>query len=126
MNEILSNEEIDTLLQMFRTEGSAATVEPEMARPSLPLPADNDRVISTIDLLKRERTLALAAKAAGKSVEDAKGEVLADAEVLRLRAAITAGDERRNDAFGLYLVEWFVRRAYAEADGPLDDRIPAL
>ncbi|MBK8097378.1 MAG: FliM/FliN family flagellar motor switch protein [Planctomycetes bacterium] len=55
MNEILSNEEIDTLLQMFRTEGSAATVEPEMARPSLPLPADTDRVISTIDLLKPNR-----------------------------------------------------------------------
>ncbi len=87
---------------------------------------DESLLHATIDLLKRERTLALAAKAAGKSVEDARGEVLADAEVLRLRAAITAGDERRNDAFGLYLVEWFVRRAYAEADGPLDDRIPAL
>ena len=38
MNEILTNEEIDTLLQMFRTEGGAVEAQPVLpawARASL-------------------------------------------------------------------------------------------
>jgi flagellar motor switch protein FliM len=56
VNEILTNEEIDTLLQMFRSEGTAAEVEP-VARMPLPAPvaAVDDRVVSTIDLLKPNR-----------------------------------------------------------------------
>jgi flagellar motor switch protein FliM len=55
MNEILSNEEIDTLLEMFRTEGAAAATEPEAVSRAMPLPVDAERVISTIDLLKPNR-----------------------------------------------------------------------
>lgn len=56
MNEILSNEEIDTLLEMFRSEGGdleteAAEPEPTMA----PIEAPDGRVISPVDLLKPNR-----------------------------------------------------------------------
>ncbi|MFT4842800.1 MAG: flagellar motor switch protein FliM [Planctomycetota bacterium] len=56
MNEILSNEEIDTLLDMFRTEGGA--IEPEVREPEPtrgPMEAPDGRVISHIDLLKPNR-----------------------------------------------------------------------
>ena len=55
MNEILSNEEIDTLLQMFRSEGAALEVEPQPRLPaSLQMPVD-DRVVAPMDLLKPNR-----------------------------------------------------------------------
>lgn len=56
MNEILTNEEIDTLLQMFRTEGGAAEVEPQARAPiAAAVAAVDDRVVSPIDLLKPNR-----------------------------------------------------------------------
>ena len=51
--------------------------------------------------------------------------MLADPLVQRLRAGITGGDAKRDPAFALYLVEWFVKRVYEEADGPLTDDIPS-
>lgn len=55
MNEILSNEEIDTLLQMFRSEGGA--IEPD--QPAAPVAATvsppTGRVVSPVDLLKPNR-----------------------------------------------------------------------
>ncbi len=55
MNEILSNEEIDTLLHMFRSEGSALDVDREPRLPAeLTLPVD-DRVVAPMDLLKPNR-----------------------------------------------------------------------
>ncbi|MFK7739081.1 MAG: flagellar motor switch protein FliM [Planctomycetota bacterium] len=56
MDEILSNEEIDTLLQMFRSEGGA--IEPDSAdsEPMMaPVEAADGRVISPVDLLKPNR-----------------------------------------------------------------------
>ncbi len=56
MNEILTNEEIDTLLQMFRSEGGA--VEPEAAAraPAVAAMAEPaGRVVSQVDLLKPNR-----------------------------------------------------------------------
>lgn len=56
MNEILSNEEIDTLLDMFRSEGAVLEPEPPRAPASVaPVLAVDDRVVSTIDLLKPNR-----------------------------------------------------------------------
>jgi flagellar motor switch protein FliM len=55
VNEVLTNEEIDTLLQMFRSEGS---IEPEPAkRQAAPVPtsAVSGRAVSAIDLLKPNR-----------------------------------------------------------------------
>jgi glyoxylase-like metal-dependent hydrolase (beta-lactamase superfamily II) len=78
----------------------------------------------THDLLVRERQLALALKASGRSVEYAKKEVLLDQEVRRLREAIAGLDPSPQELLNLYLVDWFVSRVYDEADGPLDDRIP--
>jgi len=56
VNEILSNEEIDTLLQMFRSEGAALETEADK-RPALGAPAADPtgRVVSPIDLLKPNR-----------------------------------------------------------------------
>lgn len=56
MNEILTNEEIDTLLQMFRSEGGA--IEPESEKrpaPVVPIADNTGRVVSPIDLLKPNR-----------------------------------------------------------------------
>ncbi|MBM4061722.1 MAG: hypothetical protein FJ265_11605 [Planctomycetes bacterium] len=55
MNEILTNDEIDTLLQMFRAEGGAADVEPPPRSPAAPAAAVDERVVSPIDLLKPNR-----------------------------------------------------------------------
>jgi flagellar motor switch protein FliM len=54
VNEILSNEEIDTLLTMFRSEGGAAEVVAQ-PRPSPGIVPADERVISPIDLLKPNR-----------------------------------------------------------------------
>jgi len=86
---------------------------------------DESLLHATRALLERERVIALQAKRAGKPVAEAKAAVLADPEVLRLRSEITAGDAKREPAFGLYLVEWFVQRVYQEADGALSDDIPS-
>jgi glyoxylase-like metal-dependent hydrolase (beta-lactamase superfamily II) len=84
---------------------------------------DESLLRETRALLVRERSLAAGAKRRGVSVDQAKTEVLADAEVLRHREAITGGVAARNDAFSLYLVDWFIRRVYQELDGTLDDSI---
>jgi flagellar motor switch protein FliM len=56
VNEILSNEEIDTLLDMFRTEGGAVESEVREPEPTMgPMEAPDGRVISHIDLLKPNR-----------------------------------------------------------------------
>ena len=56
MNEILSNEEIDTLLQMFRSEGAAVAEEPAAGMQAVaPLLAVEGRVVSPVDLLKPNR-----------------------------------------------------------------------
>lgn len=81
---------------------------------------------ATTALLMRERSLAAGARARGLPVDQAKAGILADAEILRLRETITGGVAARNDAFALYLVDWFVRRVYQELDGSLDDSIPRL
>ena len=54
MNEILSNEEIDTLLDMFRTEGGAVDDGPRPVS-GMSMVAPDARVISPIDLLKPNR-----------------------------------------------------------------------
>ncbi|MCB9877917.1 MAG: FliM/FliN family flagellar motor switch protein [Planctomycetes bacterium] len=56
MNEILSNEEIDTLLQMFRSEGAAIEESVSAPEPTMvPMEAPDGRVISPVDLLKPNR-----------------------------------------------------------------------
>ncbi len=56
MNEILSNEEIDTLLDMFRSEGGAVDDEsPAGVLKDVPVVAADNRVVSPIDLLKPNR-----------------------------------------------------------------------
>ena len=56
MNEILSNEEIDTLLQMFRSEGSTLSEDVGMGMPAAaPAIAQEERVVSPVDLLKPNR-----------------------------------------------------------------------
>jgi glyoxylase-like metal-dependent hydrolase (beta-lactamase superfamily II) len=85
---------------------------------------DETLLHATIALLEREKELALAAKKSGKDAGAAKAAVLADPRIIELRTRITGGDASRNDAFALYLVEWFVKRVYQEAEKPLDDSIP--
>jgi flagellar motor switch protein FliM len=55
MNEILSNEEIDTLLQMFRNEGAVEAARQAAPARSAPVAPVDNRVVSKIDLLKPNR-----------------------------------------------------------------------
>src|SRR6185369_2035841 len=75
---------------------------------------DETLLHATLALLRRERELGLAAKGKGQAVEQAKSAILADPDVQRLRGTITGGDERLEGSFAVYLVDWFVRRVYAE------------
>ena len=86
---------------------------------------DETLLHATLALLERERVLARTAKANGQTLAQAKTALLADPEVLRLRGTITGGNTKLDGQFGVYLVSWFISRVYAEADGPLDDSIPA-
>jgi hypothetical protein len=86
---------------------------------------DETLLHATLALLRRERALAREAKANGQALQQAKAAALGDPEVLRLRNKIIGGDTKLEGQFGVYLVSWFVSRAYAEADGPLDDSIPS-
>ena len=52
MNEILSNEEIDTLLDMFRSEGALEQEAQQPAAMMAPIEAPDGRVVSPVDLLK--------------------------------------------------------------------------
>ena len=81
---------------------------------------------ATRSLLRREYDLARALRARAVAAAAAQDSVLADQEVRRLRDVLTGGDTSRNDAFALYLVEWYVRRVYQELDGTLDDTIPRI
>lgn len=81
---------------------------------------------ATLALLKRQRELALGVRQGGGPWEAARDTVLADPEVRRLRAVITGGDARAEQQFPLYLVEWFLRRVFEEAAGPLSDAIPPI
>jgi glyoxylase-like metal-dependent hydrolase (beta-lactamase superfamily II) len=99
----------------------AATIIPGHGAPL------HDEILlhATLSLLRRERELGREARADSESVEQAKAVILGDPEVLRLRTTITGGDPKQDGAFGVFLVDWFVRRVFAEADGPLSDSIPA-
>ncbi len=87
---------------------------------------DEGLLHATLALLRRERVLALQAKGQGRPWEQARDAILADNQVLALRTTITGGNPAGERAFALYLVEWFVKRVYQEADGRLDDTIPAV
>ncbi len=109
---------ISTLKALARLD--AAVLVPGHGEPL----EDKALLNATIAVLEREQHLAREAKGRGESVDQAKATILADAQVLALRGTITGGDARRNDAFALYLVDWFVKRVYQELDGTLDDSIP--
>ncbi len=79
---------------------------------------------ATMGLLKRERTIAGEARSKGLTTAQAKEAILADSEVQRYRATITGGAASSNDAFAVYLVDWFVQRVYQEIEGTLNDSIP--
>jgi glyoxylase-like metal-dependent hydrolase (beta-lactamase superfamily II) len=105
---------------------SIATLDAAVLVPGHGLPMKDKTLLNaTIALLTREREMARDAKRRGRTVEQAKAAILADASVLGFRATITGGDTSRGEAFALYLVDWFVRRVYQELAGPLDDEIPS-
>jgi glyoxylase-like metal-dependent hydrolase (beta-lactamase superfamily II) len=99
----------------------AATIIPGHGAPL----RDENLLHATLALLRRERELGLGAKAKSQTVEQAKAAILADPDVQRLRATITGGESKLDGSLAVYLVDWFVRRVYAEADAPLSDSIPS-
>jgi glyoxylase-like metal-dependent hydrolase (beta-lactamase superfamily II) len=86
---------------------------------------DEIQLHATLSLLRRERELGQVAKADGQTVEQANAVILADPEVQRLRTTMTGGDAKQDGAFSINIVDWFVRRVYAETEGELNDSIPS-
>ncbi len=85
---------------------------------------DKDVLRATTAVLKREREIATALKAQGKTIEEAKRAILADMMILSLRETLAGGNPARVSEFNVYLVDWVVPRIYQEIDGTLDDSIP--
>jgi glyoxylase-like metal-dependent hydrolase (beta-lactamase superfamily II) len=110
----------------IRTLESLDALDASVLIPGHGAPLRDETLLhATLSLLRRERELGLAAKANGEPVAQAKAAILADTEVQRLRSTITGGDAKLEGSFAIYLVDWFIRRVYAEADAPLDDSIPS-
>ena len=42
------------------------------------------------------------------------------------RHALTGGDPQQEQAFAIYLVDWFLHRVYDELAGPLSDEIAPI
>lgn len=87
---------------------------------------DEGLLQATLALLRRQREIALEVRQRGGTWETARDTALTDPVVRDLRAGITGGDPGLEQQFPLYLVEWFLRRVFQEADGPLPDTIPAI
>lgn len=93
--------------------------------PGHGLPMRDKAVLhATMAVLKREREIATALKAQGKTVEETKRAILTDMMILSLRETLAAGNPARVNEFNVYLVDWVVPRIYQELDGTLDDSIP--
>lgn len=111
----------------IRTLERLDAMDPVVIVPGHGMPMrDKVRLHATTELLKRERQMATALKAQGRSVADAKTAILADSTVLALRATLTGGDATLRAPFQTYLVDWVVPRIYQEIDGTLDDSIPRV
>lgn len=79
---------------------------------------------TNIALLRRLLRVAGEAKARALDVEQARA--IAIDSVRDLKLAITHDDPELNQAFDLYLVDWFLHRAYDELDGRLTDSIAPI
>ena len=88
-----------------------------------PVP-DRGLLTTTLSLLRELRRIGLAAKQRGLDVEAARAE--AGPAVAALRDQLTHGDAGLNQAFDIYMVDWFLHRVYDEAAGPLSDAIAPI
>lgn len=88
-----------------------------------PVP-DRALLETTLSLLRELRRIGLAAKRRGLDVEAAQAE--AGPAVAALRDKLTRGDAGLNQAFDVYMVDWFLHRVYDEAAGPLNDAIAPI
>lgn len=79
---------------------------------------------TTLALLRRLQQLGSEAKRRGLNVEAARAE--AGKAVAALRARLTRGDAGLDQAFDVYMVDWFLHRVYEELDGPLTDAIAPI
>ena len=79
---------------------------------------------ATLATLRELRRLGLAARARGLSPDSARGAIMDS--VRPLMARITHDDPGLNQAFAIYMVDWYLHRVYDEAAGPLSDSIAAI
>jgi hypothetical protein len=93
--------------------------------PGHGLPLHDKTLLEThLALLRELMREGRAAKSRGLNVEEARAEVMDSVRDLRIR--LTGDAPGLNDAFGLYLVDWFLHRVYDEENGPLTDDIAPI
>jgi cyclase len=109
---------ISTLERLDRLE--ATVIVPGHGEPV----HDKTLLETHLALLRELSRLGKAARARGLSVERAKAEAMDSVKDLRVR--LTHDDAGLNEAFGIYLVDWFLHRVYDEEEGPLTDDIAPI
>jgi glyoxylase-like metal-dependent hydrolase (beta-lactamase superfamily II) len=109
---------ISTLERLDRLE--ATVIVPGHGEPV----HDKTLLETHLALLRELSRLGKAARGRGLSVEQAKAEAMDS--VKDLRARLTHDDAALNEAFGIYLVDWFLHRVYDEEEGPLTDDIAPI
>lgn len=62
-------------------------------------------------------------EARGKGLDPDQAKELILPSLKKLRSRITKDDQRQNDLFAIYLVDWYLHRVYDELEGPLTDAI---
>lgn len=85
---------------------------------------DKTLLRTTMNVLRELLKAGKDAKARGLDADQAKDEVLP--RLHDLMVTMTHDDQKLNDQFKLYLVDWTMHRVYDELNGPLTDAIAAI
>ncbi len=79
---------------------------------------------ATLDVFRTLLREGKAAKARGRSVDEARDDILPSLHDAMVR--LTGDNPARNADFKVQLVDWYLHRVYDELDGPLGDSIAAI
>lgn len=105
--------------------GKIAALDTAVIVPGHGMPfRDKALLHNTIDVFRVLLREAMVAKARGLNADQARESLMPALEPLMVK--MTGRDPKGNEAFKVYLVDWFLHRAYDELDGPLSDAIAPI